>query len=515
MPGLPWAHQRGTLDEVDLLDEETESEHTPSLEPSRLNLKRKGSPVAGRDQLGGIAAKMGQISSSKKGKDAGNQYDIAGLMKSIEGLHGGSSSPSLLDTKRYHNEFSTSPDVYKIQLPEINGKHIQEMRESMASLVDLCKKLEEENAALKDLKIREDIEQVIEIQNEKVREHGKAAAEVAEHWKSEAERLADLVDTDKVGELNQKARELQSRISELELEVNDLSISNLEKESRITELQKRNAFLEKYARIYSTADKCVGTDTMHGMDVGIQAPHGVAKMQARSLAPEGAPSNSLYTYGQVDAGGPTWGLQRGQREWSYEMQPQATIPHVGPSGRYPSSTHGTVSGQQGKGEIPGTKESRAQVHRRVSVQPGSLLGPDGQPKQIEFYSGSRSSIQGSKLPPVQEGGDDCARITKEEKELLDQIGLEAEVSGNGVIYNHPTTGFMFKICPAEDEEDDEESGPSFDLEYVPLAWGTARDAIGQCQVLQDQLLERMSFMSGSKAFLLKEIGDALGKIFNK
>lgn len=255
MPGLPWAHQRGTLDEVDLLDEETESEHTPSPEPSRLNLKRKGSPVAGRDQLGGIAAKIGQISSSKKGKDAGNQYDVAGLMKSIEGLHGGSSSPSLLDTKRYHNEFSTSPDVYKIQLPEINGKHIQEMRESMASLVDLCKKLEEENAALKDLKIREDIEQVIEIQNEKVREHGKAAAEVAEHWKSEAERLADLVDTDKVGELNQQARELQSRISELELEVNDLSISNLEKESRITELQKRNAFLEKYARIYSTADK--------------------------------------------------------------------------------------------------------------------------------------------------------------------------------------------------------------------------------------------------------------------
>jgi len=71
---------------------------------------------------------------------------------------------------------------------------------------------------------------------------------------------------------------------------------------------------------------------------------------------------------------------------------------------------------------------------------------------------------------------------------------------------------MFKICPAEEEEeDDDDSGPSFDLEYIPLAWGTAREAVGKCEVLQDQLLERMSFLSESKGFLLRQIGDALKK----
>lgn len=67
---------------------------------------------------------------------------------------------------------------------------------------------------------------------------------------------------------------------------------------------------------------------------------------------------------------------------------------------------------------------------------------------------------------------------------------------------------MFKLCPAEEDEDDD-SGPTFDLEYVPLAWGTARNAIGNCDVLQDQLLERMAFMSQNKEFLLKQIGAAL------
>jgi hypothetical protein len=95
--------------------------------------------------------------------------------------------------------------------------------------------------------------------------------------------------------------------------------------------------------------------------------------------------------------------------------------------------------------------------------------------------------------------------------LQGEFGLEAELSHGGVVYSHPRTGFMFKIIAAEEDDEDDESGPAFDLEYIPLAWGVAREAVGNCEILQDQLLERMSFMSQSREFLLKQIGDALRK----
>lgn len=498
IPGLPWAQQFVEED----FDEDYDSERTPSPEP---RLKRKQAPVDVNIQgkLKNIAEKIGNMSPSKKKRESDDPFDISGLMKPVGGMH--AASPGYVD-RRFGGEYSTSPNVYKIQLPEINGKYVQEMRESMASLVELCQKLEEENAALKDLKIREDIEQVIEIQNEKVREHGQAASDVANHWKSEAERLAALLDKDHVDELNQKIRELQSRVSELELEANDLKVEKIEKDSRIVELQKRNTFLEKYARIYSTSDKCVGTDQSHGVDVGIQAPHGIANLKARSMAPEGIPTNSIYTYGAVDASGPHWGgMHRGHQEQTYDLQPQATIPHMASESKGIST--GTVSWQKRQTGVPLTKESKAQGSRKVTMQP-LVLGPDGQPNQIEFYSGSHGSGQQS-VKHNSVHGHQRAEIPREEEGLLRQLGLDAEISGDAIVYSHPRTGFMFKICPAEDEDEDDDSGPAFDLEYVPLTWGNAKEAIGQCQTLEDQLLERMSFVSSSRNFLLKEIGEAL------
>lgn len=444
------------------------------------------------------------MSPTKRKRDSDDPFDLNVLMKPVGGINAGS-SPGYVD-RRFGGDYTNSPGVYKIQIPEINAKYVQEMRESMASLVALCQKLEEENAALKDLKIREDIEQVIEIQNEKVREHGQAASNVANHWKTEAERLAELLDNDHVGELNQKIRELESRVSELELEANDLKIEKIEKDSRIIELQKRNTFLEKYARIYSTSDKCVGTDQSQGIDVGIQAPHGVVKLQAKSMAPEGIPSNSIYTYGAVDASGPHWGgMRRGHLEKSYDLQPQATIPHLPSDGKGAST--GTMSWQHKQGGIPLTNESKAQGKRKT-VAHAFKVGPDGQPNQIEFYSGSRNSAQPSVKHDSAQNQNDF-RVSPEEEELLKEFGLDVELSGDAVVYSHPKSGFMFKICPAEEEEEEEDSGLAFDLEYVPLSWGTAKAVIGRCNTLEDQLLERMSFVSSSRNFLLKEIGEAL------
>ena len=415
VPGLPWARQQVKASAQSTILDASDGERTPTPLLAKPGLKRKNSPnqysanefldeMRGgqeKKKLQGIADKFVNVSSSQRNGTNQNLADPFSDFSPVRVFK--EKSPSIFDNRRRDITVDLSdlekryglespPRAHKpLELPELNGKHIQEMRESMAQLVELCTKLEEENTALKDLKIREDIEQVIEMQNEKVREHGKAASDVAEHWKAEAERLAEMLDKGHVDEITQKLRAAESKISELELEVNDLKVSGLGKDSRISELQKRNTFLEKYARIYATADKCVGTDQPNGVDMGVQAPHGILRMQAKSMAPEGAPGSSMYTYGGVDAGGPRWGVPRGHLEKTFAMQPQVTVPNA-------SSVSRRVSGASvgpyhanlvNHAALPGTKESHTVPNnRRMSAPPAPLVGPDGQPRQIEFYSGS-------------------------------------------------------------------------------------------------------------------------------
>jgi len=417
VPGLPWARQQvKATAQVTQLDE-SDGERTPTPLLAKPGLKRKNSPNQyganeflddlreGQEKrkLQGIADKFVNVSSSQRNGTNQNLADPRfGDFSPVRAFK--EKSPSVFDNRRREITVDLSdlekryglespPRAHRqLELPEFNDKHIQEMRESMAQLVELCTKLEEENAALKDLKIREDIEQVIEMQNEKVREHGKTASDVAEHWKAEAERLADMLDKGQMDEIKQKLRAAESKVSELELEVNDLKVSVLEKDSRISELQKRNTFLEKYARIYATADKCVGTDQVHGVDMGVQAPHGVLRMQAKSMAPEGAPGSSMYTYGGVDAGGPRWGVPCGHLEKTFAMQPQVTAPNASSVSRRVSgvSVGPYLANMNNQAALlPGTKESHTVPNnRRMSAPPVPLVGPDGQPRQIEFYSGS-------------------------------------------------------------------------------------------------------------------------------
>ena len=419
VPGLPWVKQGNTHD-VDLVsDDDSEKTVTPRKErkrkvsPSRCEAQsfspvgrhsKEAEAIKGTNE---VLNRYGDYPDSEKRRKVGNGHSSP--LNALKGI----ASPGFLDSLKNHrprNDMAdlckkygipaSPPRMQRLKLPEFNAAHVQEMRDSMAAVVDLCKKLEEENSALKDLKIREDIEQVIEVQNDKVREHGQAAAEVAEHWKREAEKLAAMIDRDEVRELSQKLRQAESRASELEMEIHDLKVSCLEKDGRITELQKRNTFLERYARVHSMSDKCVGTDNPQAVDVGVQAPHGIPTLHARSMAPEGAPASSLYTYGAVDAAGPTWGIPRGQPELTFDLQPQITAHHDNSARRVSGMSAGVSSWQKAVQNIPGTKESHRQFDaRRVSA----LYGADGNPRKIEFYSGSgNGSGHGSKLATVRE-----------------------------------------------------------------------------------------------------------------
>ncbi len=386
-------------------------------------------------------------------------------------------------------------------------EYIQKLRSELLALIKVSEKLEEENANLKEVNMRATMDDVIASQRERMIEREKASDELVSHWRGKYEKLDEMISSGYVEQLEEQNTDLSARVHGLEMERVDLTLSLKEKEAKIAELQKRNAFLEKYARVYPTKDAGMGTEGVQRIDVGIQAPHAVVQHRARAMAPEGVPSESLYTYGAVDATGPHFGgMHRGHQERTYDLLPQATIPHGGNGGysHHPAATDAGTAGTSSVGVagpgapgIPGTKESR---RRAVAQEP--LLGPDGKPRLIAFYSGSDQEIN-----PRQQSE---ASISPDERRLLEEIGLEAAVEGEAVVYRHPRSGFMFKL--SRTPEDDEDSAAGFDLEYEPLAWGRAKAAIGNCARLQDQLLLTASFRWEDRTNLLNEIGGALKNI---
>ena len=395
-------------------------------------------------------------------------------------------------------------------------EYIQKLRSELFALIKVSEKLEEENANLKEVNMRATMDDVIASQRERMIERERASDDLVSHWRGKYEKLEEMISSGYVEQLEEQNTDLSARIHGLEMEKVDLTVSLKEREAKIAELQKRNAFLEKYARVYPTKDAGMGTEAVQRIDVGIQAPHAVVQHRARAMAPEGVPSESLYTYGAVDAAGPHFGgMHRGHQERTYELLPQATIPHGGnganganggyshhPGASTGAGTAGTSSvGVAGPGAQgpPGTKESR-----RGAVAQQPLLGPDGQPRQIAFYSGGGGDQE------VDARVQSEASISPDERHLLEQIGLEAAVEGAAVVYRHPRSGFMFKL--SRTPEDDEDSAAGFDLEYEPLAWGRAKAAIGNCARLQDQLLLTASFRWEDRTNLLNEIGGALKNI---
>lgn len=509
----------GNVDRLDRLDRLDAGDNSTMSEPS---------PFAPRGQASSqLDARANQLAARHRvSVDGGMDGGMAGGMGGgvVQGHAGVNTTTITTNTTGTH------------QLSE--REYIQKLRSEVHALVKVSEKLEEENTNLKEINIGSMMDDAIAAQGRRMREREAASDELVNHWKDKFQKLETEVGSGYVQELEDQNQELLARLHALEVEMTSHVLKMKERDAKIAELEERNAFLEKYAKVYPTKDMGVGTEGVQRVDVGIQAPHAVVQHRARAMAPEGAPSDSMYTYGAVDAAGPHFGgMHRGHQERTYDMLPQATIPHhaggfgfeagagagaYAPGGSAGTSSVGVAAGQGAQG-MPGTKESRM----RKFAQQGPLVGPDGQPRQIEFYSGSEQAH--GELDGRQDrdrAGEVHARghaagardptpsflsVSPDEWRLLQQIGLTADIQGSAIVYKHPRTGFMFKFSRAVDDgEDEDDSAAGFDLEYTPVAWGRARAAIGT--LLEGMLLETSNIDLAGRTQLLTMIGDALKDI---
>jgi len=392
--------------------------------------------------------------------------------------------------------------------PSDIADQLDEMRAHFASMANLCTKLQEENAELKSSRIRDDVEEVIAQQTTHVLEHGRKASELAQHWKDEAERMAELVEQLRGGVVQDDLRSVNAELATARQALLDMDISCAQREKALVELQKRNKFLERHARVPNTEDKCVGTDTPQGVNTWVQAPHGMEMMQARAFVPEGAAGSSLYI------SGPGVGIEAAPGhvvDESYTLHRQRTVPF----GLNGSSDMHLDSQRRG---LPGTGESvlqRVAGSRRMSAPAAPLVGPDGMPRQIQFYSTSGGRSGGLDAVPEEEPANGASIVPGGEPELLAMCGMiAASLPGGRTLYTHPFTGFRFEIGLAPPDTDDATDVDSvrMDLQYRPIAFGTAHAYIASIPDFGEFLLSDFQFASSKRLLLMRLITEGLAKV---
>ncbi|KAL4447633.1 hypothetical protein ABPG75_004852 [Micractinium tetrahymenae] len=161
---------------------------------------------------------------------------------------------------------------------------------------------------LKAAKIDEEVQQLLEQQNRYVSEHGQKAAALVEHYKKEAAHHAAVAAQVGGDALVEQCHRVQADLMNCQQALLDKEAESLEKEKRLAEMAARLAFLERYARVYDSCDKCVQTDGQAGEDVSQQFPSlqssGVEMLQAHALVPEGAGGGSIYRRPRAPPGPP-------------------------------------------------------------------------------------------------------------------------------------------------------------------------------------------------------------------
>ncbi|KAL4428694.1 hypothetical protein ABPG77_009800 [Micractinium sp. CCAP 211/92] len=151
---------------------------------------------------------------------------------------------------------------------------------------------------LKAAKIDEEVQQLLEQQNRYVSEHGQKAAALVEHYKKEAAHHAATAAQLGGDALVEQCHRLRADLLNCQQALLDKEAESLGKERRLAEQAARLAFLERYARVYDSCDKCIQTDDLPGEDASQQFPSiqssGLEMLQAHALVPEGAGGGSIY-----------------------------------------------------------------------------------------------------------------------------------------------------------------------------------------------------------------------------
>jgi hypothetical protein len=310
-----------------------------------------------------------------------------------------------------------------------------------------------------------------------VRAHGERAAALAAHWKEEADRLAALVRELGGEERAAAARRLEADLLAAQATMAELEAARLERDRSIVELQKRNAFLERHARVVATADKCVGGGAP-GADAGCQAPSaGPGMLAARAMAPEGAPGSAAYAYGGA-AGGPAAHAMAA----TYSLEHQRTGRRPAPAGGSGSNMRLASGGAAGGG--PGALATAESVQhaadaarRRGSAPPAllrqqllfaSLSRSGGLAPVAEAPEGSAASAGGGAAAPAPAGS-----LPPRSGALLYAAGLASTpLPGGRYRFTHEATGFAFELGPAAaypdlaSDDDDDDAG---EMAYKPVA----------------------------------------------
>jgi hypothetical protein len=359
---------------------------------------------------------------------------------------------------------------------------LQQSHTLNAELRALCQQLQAENAELKDSRVRQELDELLAGHDARVEEHCRKASELANYWRDEAARLAEQLEQAGAGDLAAEARTLRSDLATARQAIMDMERAAAEKDKEINVLQRRNAFLERHARVPEVSDKCTVTDVQPTATAAVQTREGVQLMQARAMAPEGAAASSMYTYSQP-AGGR-------QQEDSFTLPGQRTAAR--PARNNKMGMHSSLAGSDMQLETLESVQGRAHDGRRLSMP--AVAGGTMQhqllaarratldPQQIQFYSNSRSrgldAVQEEPEddPPAQAAPQPTSTITSgtllpEEEALVRLTGFVGEPKrGNGFRFTHVESGFAFELYPIPPDKH------GIDQMYRLVSWGSAKEA---------------------------------------
>lgn len=393
-------------------------------------------------------------------------------------------------------------------------KQLEESRRNFLALQAVYQELQDENTALKQTSIREQVEDLFAQHTERVLEHGEKASELAAHWREEAERMAALLAESRVEEVTAQNRSLRAELATARQALLDMEVEKTEKDKSIVELQKRNVLLERYARKKPpTVDKCVGTDEV------------VPVMQARAMAPEGAEGSSMYKgfHPSASAGYQQHNQYQQQQpqgpgaDAPYSLRGQRTVAHAAtaiPSGSdMQLASVGQPYQQQQKqqqqvSQFPTAESVQAQGRagmrgRRVSAPPApvNLMARPGQTaidvsRQIQFYSNSLSAVPEEEEPAAAAAvihadppsAPQQQRVVQQQPSVAPSSGpvlsrgqalmMAAHMDviplkGGKFQYAHQPTGYCFVLGNCPDPEE-----PHLIVQhYQPISLGTAEPAL--------------------------------------
>ncbi|KFM22705.1 Mrp-like protein [Auxenochlorella protothecoides] len=199
---------------------------------------------------------------------------------------------------------TVSPADLTVDVPEDPPRAIQEPARTKdlrrgVTLQAEYDALQRQYEELKEAKINEEVQALLERHNQHVSEVERAAEGLVARWQDRAEAMRALADealaADAVGALQAELAEAQDQLAEARLAL-------LEREKELVALRARNSFLERFARVPETSDRCLQTDGPSQASAGVQAPSAllssVEMLEARALAPEGVGGGSVYRGGK-------------------------------------------------------------------------------------------------------------------------------------------------------------------------------------------------------------------------